>query len=121
MATEYDNDCTYRVRIGQSEVEKFKGKARPLSEVIEFYDNLPKPITGDRWGRWRYVRRGNLLCIGGIYNVQLNTIRGTRELAGYLLELCGKPWATTEDIGNFVKAISDIVCLFKLMHKKEGR
>jgi len=66
--------------------------------------------NGARWGSWQYDEpRKVLMDMGGCYEVDLEECRDGGEAMDWILQVAGKHWATSQYIGDLVRALDDLL------------
>lgn len=76
-----------------------------------------KPRTyrnGHRWGRWRFVAKDRCLEFIDdtgrmLYDICLTRCQTSAQILDWLCQVSHKQWATSEDVGNLVRALDDLV------------
>ncbi len=73
---------------------------------------MTKIPNGKRWGRWEYVADNLTLAFhspkGFTYEVDLERATNSFGILDWILQISQKVWATTEDIGNLVRAFDEL-------------
>ncbi len=71
-----------------------------------------------RWGNWHYVPDHGTGTLehrypagGSVYEVDLATCDTGAEVLDWILQIDGKSWASAEDVGYLVRALSDILSI----------
>jgi excisionase family DNA binding protein len=75
-------------------------------EFMEQYQ--PEEIThGYTWGRWTYDAR-TLVLHHPYYEVDLERCIDVHSILDWILQVAGKTWATSSDIGDLVRALAEL-------------
>ena len=62
------------------------------------------------WGKWKLNPNNACLEIdNGAYQVPVDEMTDSASILDWIFQISEKTWATSEDVGNLAKAISDIL------------
>ena len=96
--------------------DKFKKIGMTLDEIMAM--KFPTKFT---WGKWRF--EDNLTLIHSdaeFYEVDLERM-SSWEMLDWSMQLEGKNWITSEDLGDFVRALNDIFSVQHQLNRKQPR
>jgi hypothetical protein len=91
-------------------------KVVSLRDVAESCRHQDEALRGEIdagaqvWGNWKYNADHPPSIDHQLhrYEIVLAEIQSTEQLGDWLLQLGGKQWITTEDLGNLVRALQDL-------------
>jgi hypothetical protein len=70
----------------------------------------PKPESGDTWGNWRYnAKLLTLTHVAEHYEIRLDECSTSAQMLDWIFQLATKTWMTSEDIGDLIHALKDII------------
>src|SRR4051794_26104992 len=72
--------------------------------------SAPRPEHGDNWGNWIYDAETLVLRHKTRhYEMDLEQCATSGQTLDRIFQICGKSWATAEDLGHLIQALDDLL------------
>lgn len=81
-------------------------------ELLPLLHKRPPAETGDHWGEWVYDAADQTLTFPeGSYAVSLVGLNSAKQVLFWVVHLQRKTWVTSKRLGDFLRALADLVGL----------